>query len=200
MDTKSKAISMILAGNIRFYLRGTNEIRGVVDHRQLSNSQNELEFSVARRNSAGAWVNSNDYGFFNDVYGEVFENGYVGEGEELLKIIEDEARKKHPELVAYERVKYDQAITISLSDLSKMRARLKRANPDVLRGSLIKQIKKTDSDQLYRNRIKFLEDQEYLLNSDESMQFNDIRLFFNTLDESAESDSAFEFLKTLLGE
>lgn len=200
MDTKQKAITMILSGNLRIFARGDKEIRGVVDHRQATSGENELEFSIARKNSAGAWVNSNDYGFFTDVYGEVFENGYTGESADLIQQINQKIEAQKPILIVYERQKHEQNIEVSMKLLSGMMRKLKKADPDVLRGSLLRHIQKNDADSLYRKDLKYLDRISYLLTEDELAQYQDCALFFDTLDKIGESEASFELLKTLMAE
>lgn len=193
LDYKNK-IDTILKGNLRMYVTNDeSQIRGVFDHQLSLSNKSEVDFVIARKNGIGSWLNEESV--FRDAIGELFEDGYSGSGNDLLKDIKDSFLVKKEILYTQERQKVDERITTTFNVLNGLKQRLSKATADVLKNSFISRTKNGDLDDLYRNDLKFLaEDINHLLDDSEQNSLRVLLRFFSALDNCQETAS-FEELK-----
>lgn len=191
----SRQVNTILKGNLRIYLTpNESEVRGTFDHELTFSNKNEVDFQVARKNNVGSWLNGENA--VKEIIGDLFEDGFTGTGQDLVKEINDAFLVRKETLFIQERQKADEKITTTFNILNGLMQRLCKSTAENLKVSFVSRNKSGDLDKLYRNDLKYLtEEVSNLLSDSEQVSLKTISTFFNALDD-CNDPSSFAQLQT----
>lgn len=191
----SRQVNTILKGNLRIYLSpNESEVRGTFDHELTFSNKTEVDFQIARKNNVGSWLNGENV--VREIIGDLFEDGFTGTGQDLVKEINNAFLLRKETLFIQERQKADEKITTTFNILNGLKQRLCKSTAENLKISFISRTKSGDLDKLYRNDLKYLtEEVSNLLSDGEQTNLKNISSFFNALDD-CKDPSSFALLQS----
>ena len=193
LNTSHKT-NAILRSNLKVFLApNETQVRGSFNHDLTFSDADMVDFAIARKTVMGIWVNENNA--ISDLIDGFFEDGFKGTGAELVEEINKSYFLKKEALLMKERQRVDAQITASINTLGLFKEKLCKSTATSLRYNVGDAIKRGSSDGLYRNDIAFLDKKvSHLLSDEETLKLENLKIFYNALDDSQNPDS-FEILK-----